>query len=101
MTGELARNSRCPLCGGRLRPGVATIPFVLPDTVVLIKDVPAEICHSCHEPYMVGKMTDKITNLLNQLRAFRAEVSIVSYSELQPVPTTTTGVRAFATVGES
>jgi len=103
MTGERARNSRCPLCGGRLRPGVATIPFVLPDTVVLIKDVPAEICLSCHEPYMVGKVTDRITSLLNQLRAFRAEVSIVSYSdaELQPVPTTATRVRPLATVGES
>lgn len=86
MTGELERNSRCPLCGGRLRPGVATIPFVLPDTVVVIKDVPAEICHSCHEPYMTGRVTDRITNLLNQLRVFRAEVSILSYSELQPAP---------------
>jgi len=63
---------------------VATIPFLLPDTVVLIKDVPAEICRSCHEPYMTGKVTDKITALLNQLRAFRTEVSIISYSEPQP-----------------
>lgn len=99
MTGELERNSRCPLCGGRLRPGVAIVPFVLPDAVVLIRDVPAEICHSCHEPYMTGKVTDRITTLLNQLRAFHAEVSIISYSEAWPVPTPTTGVTALATGG--
>ncbi|MBM4431693.1 MAG: type II toxin-antitoxin system MqsA family antitoxin [Chloroflexi bacterium] len=86
MTGKLERNSRCPLCGGLLGPGVATIPFLFPDTVVLIKDVPAEICGSCHEPYMAGRVTDKITNLLNRLRAFRAEVSIISFSEPETVP---------------
>ena len=78
---------------------MATIPFVLPNTVVLIKDVPAEICRSCHEPYMTGRVTDKITVLLNQLRAFRAEVSIISYSEAQPVPTPTTEATALATGG--
>jgi len=78
---------------------VAIVPFVLPDAVVLIRDVPAEICHSCHEPYMTGKVTDRITTLLNQLRAFHAEVSIISYSEAWPVPTPTTGVTALATGG--
>jgi len=86
MTGELERNSRCPLCGGRLKPGMATVPFVFPDTVVLIKEVPAEICHSCHEPYMAGKVTDRITDLLNQLRAVHAEALIISSSEPQPIP---------------
>lgn len=86
MTGELERNGNCPLCGGRLSPGEATIPFLLADTVVLIKDVPAEICRSCHEPYVTGRVTDRITYLLNRLRTFRAEVSIISYSELRPAP---------------
>jgi YgiT-type zinc finger domain-containing protein len=89
MTRELEGNSRCPPCGGRLKMGVATVPFVFLDTVVLIKKVPAEICHSCHEPYMVGKVTDRITDLLNQLRAFHAEVLIISYSEPQPIPVST------------
>lgn len=83
MTGELGRNSRCPVCGGRLVQGVATIPFVLPGTMVLIKDVPANICQSCHEPYVTGKVTDRLTSLLNQLRAFHAEISIISFSDPQ------------------
>ena len=86
MTGELGGNSGCPLCGGRLRSGVATIPFMFPDAVVLIKEVPAEVCNSCHEPYMTGKVTDRLTDLLNQLRAFRTEISIISYADAQPTP---------------
>ena len=86
MTGELVKNSRCPLCGGRMKRGVATIPFILSNTVIVVKDVPAEICSSCHEPYMTGEVTDRITVLLSRFRSLPAEVSIASYSQLEAVP---------------
>ena len=92
MIGELVKNSRCPLCGGRMKRGVATIPFILRNTVIVVKDVPAEICSNCHEPYMTGKVTDRITVLLNRLRSLPAEVSIVSYLQLEAVPALSTAV---------
>ena len=79
MTGELEGGSLCPLCGGRLRPGVATIPFVLGETVIVVKSVPAEICGNCHEPFTTGRVTDEIMALLRQLRTVNAEVSVVHY----------------------
>lgn len=84
MTGERERNDgRCPLCGGRLLPKQrATIPFVLENTVAVIKDVPAEVCASCHESYMTGEVTDRVTALLRQLRSLQMEVSVISYSAL-------------------
>jgi YgiT-type zinc finger domain-containing protein len=85
MTGALEGNSRCPLCRGRLQSGQATVPFLFPKTVVLIKDVPAEICACCHEPFTTGKVTDRIVGLLNPLRALQVEVLILSYAESQPV----------------
>jgi len=94
MTGELERNSHCPLCGGRVKPGLATIPFILADTVILVKDAPAGVCSSCHEPYMTGEVTDRITVLLNQIRSLPAEVSFVSYSQLEAVPASSTTVGA-------
>jgi YgiT-type zinc finger domain-containing protein len=68
-----------------LQPGQATVPFLFPKTVVLIKDVPADICSSCHEPFTTGKVTDRIVDMLNPLRALQAEVLILSYSESLPV----------------
>jgi YgiT-type zinc finger domain-containing protein len=59
------KKNRCPLCGGRLRHGLAAVPFLLPDSVVLIKDVPAEICANCHEPFATGQATDGIIGLLS------------------------------------
>ena len=82
MIGEHGNSAkRCPVCGGRLVPNhKATIPFVLEDSVVVIKSVPAEVCASCHEPYTTGEVTDKIVGLLQQLRPFKTEVSVFSYS---------------------
>jgi len=84
MTGEREKsNGRCPLGGGRLLPRQkATIPFVLENTVAVIKDVPAEVCASCHESYMTGEATDRMTTLLRQLRLLQTEVSVISYSAL-------------------
>jgi YgiT-type zinc finger domain-containing protein len=60
----------------------ATIPFVLENTVAVIKDVPAEICANCHEPYLTGEVTDRVVELLRQLRSLQTEVSVVSYRAL-------------------
>ncbi|MGH2521578.1 MAG: type II toxin-antitoxin system MqsA family antitoxin [Anaerolineales bacterium] len=85
MTGELEKRNRCPVCGGHLRRGYAIVPFLLPGSVVVVKDVPAKICSSCHEPYTTGKVTDRLISLLEPFRTFKAEVLILPYSEFQPV----------------
>ena len=85
MTGEQGNDKRCPVCGGRLRAGVTVVPFLLAGSVALVKDVPAEICASCREPYLTGQVTDRIIGLLNPLRDLKAEVLILAYPEPQPV----------------
>jgi YgiT-type zinc finger domain-containing protein len=82
-TGKPENVEKCPLCGGRLKRGVATIPFVFPDTVVVVKDVPALICVSCQEPFTNGEVTDNLTDLLNRARDMKAETLIISYSDAQ------------------
>lgn len=86
MNGKRESANQCPFCGGRLREGKATVPFVLQNSVVVVKDVPAQICANCHEPLMTGAVTDELAALLRQLRAAGSEVSVVSYQrQLQPV----------------
>jgi len=94
MTGERAKTNRCPLCGGRLKAGSAAVPFLLRNSVVLIKDVPAEICANCHEPFTSGKVTDGVIDLLNPLRDLRAEVLVLSYAQRQPVSASTPMIAA-------
>ena len=81
MTGEL-ENSTCPTCGGQLHTGLATIPFLLSEEkVIVIKGVPSETCGDCHEPFMSGKVTDKVMALLSQLKMLGSEVSVVSFPD--------------------
>jgi YgiT-type zinc finger domain-containing protein len=81
MTVEREKGRRCPLCGGRLEAGRATIPFLFADSAILVKGVPAEICQSCHEPFVAGAETDTIVAMLNRLRSLGLEVSVASYPD--------------------
>ena len=79
MTIGESTSKRCPTCGGYLEQGLANIPFIFDGTVIVIKQVPAEICSDCHEPFMAGYATDEVMSLLNQLRKLPSEVSVVNY----------------------
>src|SRR5574341_1824287 len=60
MTGEHASpDGVCGLCGGKLRPGEATIPFVRGERIFTIRQVPALICSECSEAYMTGPVVDE------------------------------------------
>ena len=69
----------CPLCGSSLREGLATLPFILDSIVAVVKDVPAEICEECDEPYMRGDAVDKTEALLQSLKDMAVEVSVIHY----------------------
>lgn len=83
MTGRPEDSGRCPVCGGRLIPDQeATIPFTLGKVVVVVKDVPAEVCTNCGEPYLTGSVTDRILVLLKRFAQLPVEVTVTSYTEL-------------------
>jgi len=84
MTGKPEnKTGLCPLCGGKLVANqLATIPFVLGKVVVVVKDVPAEVCRNCGEPYLAGIVTDRLLNLLERFAHLPIEISVTSYSEL-------------------
>jgi YgiT-type zinc finger domain-containing protein len=80
MAGKLERlDGQCPLCSGALSPGLATIPFLVGGTVVVVKDTPAEVCAECDEPFLSGVATDEVLRLLADLQSLQAEVSVVTY----------------------
>jgi YgiT-type zinc finger domain-containing protein len=84
MTGKPeSKSGLCPLCGGRLLANQrANIPFVLGKVVVVVKDVPSEVCRNCGEPYLSGATTDRILKLLERFAHLPVEVSVTSYTEL-------------------
>jgi YgiT-type zinc finger domain-containing protein len=68
MTGKEEKNKvkQCPLCGGGMEDGITTLPFLIVEKVVVIRNVPAEI---------VGE----VERLLDRLEELHSEVSIIYY----------------------
>ena len=80
MSGEHA-GSRCPICGGALESGNTPIPFIFKETIVIVKQAPAQICTECHEPFLAGQEIDVITNLLTQVKELSSEVTVLTFPE--------------------
>jgi len=81
MTGNAGRREfkRCPLCGGEMKDGMTTIPFMLGERVTVIKNVPAEICSDCGEAYMKSSVVDRIESLLDRVEALHSEMSVLQF----------------------
>ncbi len=76
---EKDKVKKCPLCGGEMRDGITTIPFLIGEKVVVIKDVPAEICSDCGEAYMKSSVVDRVESLPDRLEELHSEMSVVHY----------------------
>jgi YgiT-type zinc finger domain-containing protein len=81
MIGEKERekSKECPLCGGTMTDSITTVPFLMGDRIVVIKNVPAEICSDCGEAYMKSSVVGRVEGLLDRLEELGSEVSIVHY----------------------
>ena len=85
MTGR-PESDRCYFCGGKLTSGRATLPFVVDSNVVVIKQVPAEVCSQCSEAVMSSEVAQVVDGLLKQAQRSGFEVSILTYKEEELVP---------------
>jgi|DewCreStandDraft_5_1066085.scaffolds.fasta_scaffold00019_44 YgiT-type zinc finger domain-containing protein len=86
MTTEREKHKRCPLCGGDLREETAILPFVVNDSVVVVKGVAAEVCRDCGEAFLSGAATDAVTGVLREAVSRRVELAVITLPENIPSP---------------
>lgn len=91
MTEQLEKNGKCPECGGSLVEQTAHIPFMLDNTVIVVQDVPADVCGDCNKPQVSDEVTDHLMPILKLLLSLNTDVSMVSYDELASVGDMSTG----------
>lgn len=85
MIGEPG-NDRCYFCGGRLAPERTTLPFVVGSGVVIIKQVPAQVCTQCGEAITDSEVAAVLDTLLKQAQRSGFELSILTYEQLDLMP---------------
>ena len=72
---------QCVICRhSATQPGTVTVTLERGATVVVIKDVPAEVCSQCGEYYLDEKTTRHAMNMAEQAVQRHAEVEILRYA---------------------
>ena len=71
---------KCVICKqGQTAPGFVTVTLERAGTVLVIKDVPAEVCTQCGEYYLDDATTQRIMALGEDAVRHRAEVEVLRY----------------------
>ncbi len=71
----------CVLCkNGVTRPGKVTVTLERGKTVVVVRDVPADVCENCGEYYLDSSVAGEVYQRAEGAVARNAEVEILRYA---------------------
>lgn len=76
---------QCDLCGGELGPGKTTLEIWSGGELLVIKDVPADVCRQCNEAYISAKVSGRLDHFLAEHHQYRPEkyIAVPQYSATQ------------------
>ncbi|MCX6106869.1 MAG: type II toxin-antitoxin system MqsA family antitoxin [Proteobacteria bacterium] len=71
----------CVICKhGTTESGLVTVSLSRGNTVIVVKEVPAEVCANCGEYYLSEEVSKKLLSKANAAVASGAEVEILRYA---------------------
>jgi len=73
---------KCTLCKANLTKGKVNHIVDLGDGIIIIKNVPANICNQCGEYYVDTQIALKLESIIEEVKKNKVEVFIVSYNEM-------------------
>jgi len=70
----------CVICEyGATRRSTATVTIACGTTIVVVKDVPADVCDNCGEEYVDGTVTARLLRTLGEAAHSGIEVEVRKY----------------------
>ena len=71
---------KCVLCKyGETKPGNVIVTLTRKDTVIIIKEVPADVCINCGEYYLSDTITEKVLLMEEKATQQGIEVEILRF----------------------
>ena len=61
----------CDLCGGELSTGTTSLEIWHGEELIVLKDIPADVCQQCGETYLSAHVSEKIDQFLEEYRQYR------------------------------
>jgi YgiT-type zinc finger domain-containing protein len=72
---------RCPLCKGSIVSGNTTFTVELGEGVVVIRDIPAQVCSQCGEEWLDDATAMKLETIVESARQKHVTVEVARWSE--------------------
>jgi len=76
---------RCDLCGGELKSATTTLEIWRGEELLVIRDVPADVCQQCSEAYISADVSEQLDHFLEERHRHRPEryFAVPQYSAAQ------------------
>jgi len=71
----------CFMCKGKAEKKLVNYFLDLQHMMIIIKDVPADVCTQCGERYFDDEVMENLEKIVNGLKQLATEISIVNYKE--------------------
>lgn len=71
----------CFFCKGSTEKKLVNYLLDLNNTIIIIKNVPANVCVTCGERYFDDDVMQNLEKIIEELRTITTEISIVNYNE--------------------
>ena len=72
---------KCVNCKtGNSNPGTTTVTLQRGESIIVVKEVPADVCDNCGEYYLQKEVTEKIYQQAEKAVQRKVEVEIVRYA---------------------
>jgi YgiT-type zinc finger domain-containing protein len=73
---------KCAVCKqGETAPGHVTVKLERGDSVILVRDVPAEVCADCSEHYLAEDVAADVYALAEEGAKTKGEIEVIRYDE--------------------
>ncbi len=73
--------SSCFFCKGTLEHKLVNHIVDLGDTIIIVKDVPADVCTQCGETSYSDKVAKRLEEIVNSMRDQHLEIAVSHYVE--------------------
>lgn len=73
--------NRCFMCKGELEDRKTTFMVELEECIVIIKNVPSQVCKQCGEVSYSNEVAKQLEKLVNSVRNAITEIAVLNYSE--------------------
>jgi len=72
---------KCSICKqGEVKPGRATVMLERGESIIVLKNVPAEVCDDCGEYYLTADVLDEATRVANEAIERGAVVEVIRFA---------------------